>query len=78
VIQQYPPKSWNEYRQVSLGDFYKLNAREDCLYKYLEVMEQRGLFGELNSENPCEILRNARESRKLADNEKYFALKKKF
>ena len=64
VLLKYPKNSWKNEKSLSFLEFCRLQRLEDNLYKYLKIMAERGLFGELNSENPLELFEKALSAKK--------------
>ena len=55
VLMVYPRSSYKKYPQISFSELYYLSLSEKNLYKYLLLLEKRGFFGEVNTENPLSV-----------------------
>lgn len=60
LLFKFPNQSWHDYKTVSFSDLYQFSLLEENFYKYMKIMSERGLFGELNSENPLSVYESAR------------------
>lgn len=78
VLLKYPEKSWKSFVSVPFSSFAELGILEENLHKYLNVMNSRGLFCDLNSENPLDVYNLSVLAKKSGDKNQYFMLKKKF
>lgn len=78
VLLKYPSTSWKSFCSVPFSSFAELGMLEENLHKYLDVMSSRGLFCDLNSENPLDVYNSAVLAKKSGDKNQYFSLKKKF
>lgn len=59
ILLKYPKKSWKNFDTIPFSEFYSLAKEEESLHKYLHLMDEHGLFGELNSESPLAVFDSA-------------------
>ena len=58
VSLKFPKKSSKNYKTLSFTELYDYAASEENFFTYVKDMEKKGLFSDLNSENPIELLEN--------------------
>ncbi len=76
VVLKFPKKSWHEFKSIQADELYDFSELEMNFRSCLEIISQRGLFGELNSENPLPLFDEALECQD--DFGKSISLKNKF
>ncbi|WP_407429141.1 hypothetical protein, partial [Treponema sp.] len=78
VLLKYPQTSYKNWNTVSVLELYNYKKSEEVFYSYLKLMSKRGLFGELNSENPLDIYETAESLKNKPGLKDYIYLKEKF
>ena len=73
---KYPRASWKNYNTVRFSDLQALAAQEKKFISYLSLMEERGFFSDLPTENPLAVYRQSRSL--LNDRAHYRTVKQQF
>ena len=76
LLLKYPREKYAEYKSISCLELLNALSLEKNFYSYLSVMNDRGFFGEMETENPLQIYKKALSAK---DNlPEYINLKNRF